>query len=469
MNIFGRIHRWLTLGLSREEEDRFRQINFSSDITQARIFVILIIVPFIVLLVNDYGFFGLSRTFYRFLLLRLAFAGYTILFLKSLRRFRNYRSYDRAEFIWGLSLAIIHITINSTRPENFIAHTVITVLIVFITMLAIPNRFTNQFILSLVYTIGQILIIAPNMWISPEASFTVLLSMFMVNAVAIASGWLLHFWRRRGFLTHEEIHNAKLEIETQLTERKKAEEALINLETARKKEIHHRIKNNLQVISSLLDLQADQFRNRECIKDSEVLTAFRESQDRVLSMALIHEELYRGEGLETLNFSPYIEELAENLLRTYRLGNAEINLKMDLEENAFFDMDTAVPLGIIVNELVSNSLKHAFPDRNKGTIQITLHKEGIREYINSIEESGGYNSTAFVLKVSDNGTGIPDNLDIEELDSLGMQLVTSLVDQMDGELELKSDYGTEFTIRFTVTEKSNPASVLSPQQLVENV
>ena len=91
-------------------------------------------------------------------------------------------------------------------------------------------------------------------------------------------------------------------------------------------------------------------------------------------MALIHEELYKGEGFETLNFSSYIEELADNLFLTYRLGNADINLNMDLEENLFFDMDTAIPLGIVINELVSNSLKHAFSGRDKGEIRIKLHR-----------------------------------------------------------------------------------------------
>ncbi|MGB9940762.1 PocR ligand-binding domain-containing protein [Methanosarcina sp.] len=235
-----------------------------------------------------------------------------------------------------------------------------------------------------------------------------------------------------------------------ITERRKAEETLTNIETARKKEIHHRIKNNLQVISSLLDLQAEQFRKREDIRDSEVLEAFRESQDRVISMALIHEELYKGGEFETLNFSPYIEELTDTLFQTYRLGNTDISLNMDLEDNLLFDMDTAVPLGIIINELVSNSLKHAFTGRDRGEIQIKLHREETTEL-----EREGYESTStsFTLNISDNGVGIPENFDIEELDSLGMQLVTSLVDQLDGELELKRNNGTEFTIRFTVTEK----------------
>jgi PAS domain S-box-containing protein len=237
---------------------------------------------------------------------------------------------------------------------------------------------------------------------------------------------------------------------TDITERKKAEDELANIEIARKKEIHHRIKNNLQVISSLLDLQAEKFKGREDIKDSEVLEAFRESQDRVISMALIHEELYRGGGFETLNFSTYIEELTSNLFLTYRLGNKEISLNMDLEENFFFDMDTAVPLGMIVNELVSNSLKYAFIGSDKGEIRIKLHRVE--------SKSEDCKNTSFTLTFSDDGIGIPESLDLEDIDSLGFQLVVSLVDQLDGELELIRNNGTEFTMRFTVTEKNNKAS-----------
>ena len=234
-----------------------------------------------------------------------------------------------------------------------------------------------------------------------------------------------------------------------ITERKKAEENLAKMEIARKKEIHHRIKNNLQVISSLLDLQSEQFRNKECIKDSEILEAFKESQNRVISMALIHEELYKGGGFETLNFSPYIEELVENLFQAYCFGNTDISLKLNLENNVFFDMDTAVPLGMIVNELVTNSLKHAFKGKDRGEIRIRLNREENEECVRSINKDC---STSFALTISDNGVGIDEDLDIENLDSLGLQLVTTLVDQLDGELELKRDNGTEFTIRFTVTE-----------------
>ena len=182
------------------------------------------------------------------------------------------------------------------------------------------------------------------------------------------------------------------------------------------------------------------------------MEAFRESQDRVISMALIHEELYKGSGLETINFSAYVEKLANNLLSIYKLGNTDISLNKDMEEDLFFDMDIAIPLGTMINELVSNSLKHAFRGRDKGEIQIKIHREENRECIKDITENP--KSTTFVLTVSDNGAGIPEDLDIEKLDSLGLQLVTTLVNKLGGELELKSNNGTEFIIRFTVTEKN---------------
>ena len=246
---------------------------------------------------------------------------------------------------------------------------------------------------------------------------------------------------------------------------------LRTIETARKQEIHHRIKNNLQVISSLLDLQAEKFNNRECIKDSEVLEAFKESQDRIISIALIHEELHESGEIDTLNFSHYIDELADNLLMTYRVGIEGISMDMDIEEDIFFDMDTAIPLGIIVNELVSNSLKYAFIWRDKGEKRIKLSRGGnTGEYMDSIEErkNEGRKSTTFTLSISDNGVGIPEDLEIEDIDSLGLQLVTTLVEQLDGELELKRNNGTEFIIRFSVTGNNDQKLTQDQLQIANN-
>ncbi|MDW5559913.1 PAS domain S-box protein [Methanosarcina sp.] len=255
------------------------------------------------------------------------------------------------------------------------------------------------------------------------------------------------------------IANETLEkrVQERTSELEQAYKFLKKIETIRNQEIHHRVKNNLQVISSLLDLQAEKFDNKECIKDSEVMEAFKESQNRVISMALIHEEFHKGGGTDTLNFSQYIKNLADNLFLTYKFGSDGIILDMDIEENIFFDMDTSIPLGMIINELVSNSLKHAFSGREKGEIKIKLHREERKECIESISED--CKSTNFTLTISDNGVGILEELDIEDLNSLGFQLVISLVDQLDGEFELKRNNGTEFTMRFTVTEKDDPTQV----------
>jgi two-component sensor histidine kinase len=166
-------------------------------------------------------------------------------------------------------------------------------------------------------------------------------------------------------------------------------------------------------------------------------------------MALIHEELYKGKKSETLDLSKYIRELVEKLFQTYRIDDKNICLNKDLEENAFLNMDNAVPLGIIVNELVSNSLKHAFSGMDKGKIYIKLRREEDGEFINSREESkcDGLKSTSLILKISDDGVGIPKSIDLKNPTSLGMQLVTTLVDQLDGELELKRNNETEFTIK----------------------
>uniref|UniRef100_UPI000AAA8A0A sensor histidine kinase n=1 Tax=Methanosarcina horonobensis TaxID=418008 RepID=UPI000AAA8A0A len=129
----------------------------------------------------------------------------------------------------------------------------------------------------------------------------------------------------------------------------------------------------MQVISSLLDLQAETFSKLDVCKTPDVVEAFMESQSRVISMALIHEELYKGDKIDTLDFAAYLRKLTENLFSSYNPGNKEISFKLDLEQ-VYLGMDTAIPLGIIVNELVSNSFKHAFPYQREGEIQINLCK-----------------------------------------------------------------------------------------------
>ena len=234
-----------------------------------------------------------------------------------------------------------------------------------------------------------------------------------------------------------------------ITRQKEAEESLRKVEEIRKKEIHHRIKNNLQVISSLLELQAEQF------SEKEVLEAFRESQNRVSTMAIIHEELYKSRNNETLDFSEYLRKLTADLLRSYAVRKDDIGMHLDIEE-IFLGMDTAVPLGIIINELISNSLKHAFPQGRKGEIRIKLRRtqeSGENKSIsnstnNIVAESSVDKSSQYSLVVSDNGLGFPENLDFRNTGSLGLQLVNILVEQLEGKIELQKGAETTFEIFF---------------------
>ncbi|MGB9927011.1 MAG: MEDS domain-containing protein [Methanosarcina sp.] len=238
-----------------------------------------------------------------------------------------------------------------------------------------------------------------------------------------------------------------------ITERKRAEKAFERMQEMHIREIHHRIKNNLQVISSLLSLQAEKFGSED------VLEAFKESQNRISSMTLIHEELYKGDKTDTLDFADYLQKLAGNLLSSYSLQNGKINLKLDLEK-IYLDMDIAIPLGIIVNELISNSLKHAFPNGKEGEISIVLKRilkqaDGLpldKKNSESKNISKASEKFHYILKVKDNGKGMPEELDFQNTNSLGFQLVNILVDQIDGCVELKRDEGTEFVIRFNNTE-----------------
>lgn len=193
------------------------------------------------------------------------------------------------------------------------------------------------------------------------------------------------------------------------------------------KEIHHRVKNNLQVISSLLGLQS------RTIQDKQTIDIFQESQNRVRSMALIHEKLYRSKDLSKIDFAEYIRELTINLFRSYKTNSNNVTLLMEIGQNIFLDVDTAVPCGLIINEIVSNSLKYAFPKGEKGKINIKL---------NPLDEH------QLQMIVSDDGVGLPANFDLKKSNSLGFKLVSSLVNQLRGKLDLNTSKGTEFKITF---------------------
>jgi two-component sensor histidine kinase/CBS domain-containing protein len=218
--------------------------------------------------------------------------------------------------------------------------------------------------------------------------------------------------------------------QTELAERKRTEEQLKTLVKEKDsllKEIHHRVKNNLQIISSLLRLQSDY------MKDEKVLALFKESQNRIRSMALIHEKLYQSKDILRISFSEYILDLTSTLLRSYTAVSQTVELHLEVND-IWLTIDTAIPCGLIINELVSNSLKHAFPtDSQNNKISIKILSLG---------------NDRFRLTVGDNGIGLPQNINFRNTESLGLQLVCTFTEQLEGEIELDVSKGTSFSITF---------------------
>lgn len=191
------------------------------------------------------------------------------------------------------------------------------------------------------------------------------------------------------------------------------------------KEIHHRVKNNMQVITSLLSLQS------KTIDDGETLAVFEDSQNRVKSMALIHETLYQSKDLSRINFAEYLQKLVAHVSRSYRIRPNAVKINLHVNDVSL-PIDTAVPCGLIINELASNALKYAFPADTKGEVNITFVRA----------------DDQYTLCVSDTGVGLPPDFDPEQGKSLGMKLVRMLTTQLSGEMECRNGVGTTFQITF---------------------
>lgn len=189
------------------------------------------------------------------------------------------------------------------------------------------------------------------------------------------------------------------------------------------REIHHRVKNNLQVISSLLSLQS------RFIEDENALMAIKEGRDRVKSMALIHQNLYQKDNLTGIEMQSYFEKLISSLFNSYNISPERIKLKTDIE-NINLDVDTVIPLGLIVNELVSNALKHAFPDDRLGTITVRLKEE----------------ATGLQLQVADNGIGWKKDINLEESDSFGFRMINAFKNRLEAKLNIENKDGAQITM-----------------------
>lgn len=187
------------------------------------------------------------------------------------------------------------------------------------------------------------------------------------------------------------------------------------------KEVNHRVKNHLQIINSILSLQS------VYIKDKDDLAIFQETQNSIRSMALIHEKIYASGNLSEINLTEYLQVLASHLIKSFAISS-RVHLNFDMDQ-VFLPVEKAVPCGLIVNELITNSMKYAFPDNRAGEISVILRL-----------------SDQLTMTVKDNGVGFPENIDYKNADSFGMQIISSLMEQLDGSFKLESGAGTTFHI-----------------------
>ena len=248
------------------------------------------------------------------------------------------------------------------------------------------------------------------------------------DLIELIVGFIIFLVIIRQIITFNENKNLLIIAEKEIESRKNAENKIkLSLEEKNilLQEIHHRVKNNMQIISSLLNLQT------RYVDNEEAVNVLKESQNRVRSMAMIHEKLYQSNDLSHINFVDYIQSLVSNLFYSYNIKNLQIKSILEIDDIRL-NMETAVPCGLIISEIVSNSLKYAFPNEMHGEILVSLK---------SVED--GYE-----LIISDNGVGLPEELDFDNNKSLGLILVKSLTEQIDGEITIHRNHGTEFKIRF---------------------
>ncbi|MEA5580177.1 PAS domain S-box protein [Nodularia harveyana UHCC-0300] len=193
------------------------------------------------------------------------------------------------------------------------------------------------------------------------------------------------------------------------------------------KEIYHRVKNNLQVISSLLNLQSGY------IDNEEYMLVFQQSQQRIASMALVHEKMYRSADLAKINLREYVEDLVSSLYSFYDFNSNMISININIDHEIALGLDTAIPCSLIINELVSNAFKHAFVGRKEGEVNIDINR---------------HSENKLLLIVKDNGIGLPPNFDFQNTASLGWELIDALSSQLSGDINIKSDIGVEFKLDF---------------------
>jgi two-component sensor histidine kinase len=236
---------------------------------------------------------------------------------------------------------------------------------------------------------------------------------------------------------HERAERALQESQTRLHAQARAfkdQTILLRQRETMLREIHHRVKNNMQVMSSLLSLQSRVAPNPAASRILE------ENQNRIQSMALLHEILYQSDDLSLVDFSKYIRRMMDHLFRSYGAENRQIRLFTELDAVGL-ELDDALPCGLVISEIISNSLRHGFPENRAGEVRVILRRES---------------PASVLLALSDNGVGLPENLDWSTTRSLGLRLVRALAEQLRARLDVRSQGGTEVKLLFTAKRKQDP-------------
>jgi two-component sensor histidine kinase len=366
--------------------------------------------------------------------------------------FKKYKDISFAFSMILFGLGIITMQVISSNPMDFSYHAALILTFIFVHVFVsirfIPATITGIIILIL-YEYATI-------FIMKNSSETIMKSNYYfisANVLGMFSSYAIEFYARRDFFIalilqkkQEKLNEANTDLEKkiqesteqliasnrkltkEIEERKKAQqkisESLFEKEVLLK-EIHHRVKNNMQVISSLMVLQSD------LVKDESIKELFEENQQRINSMSLIHEKLYQSRNLSKIQIDKYVSSLVENLFIMY---NCYQRIECDCEiKDIFLDINTAVPVGLLLNELITNAIKHGFGKDGKGKIGIKL-----------IE----VDRTKLELTVYNTGKSIPESIDIHKTETFGMQLINILIEQLNGTIQMERKEGTKFLIKF---------------------
>ncbi len=404
--------------VSIDLKDDFRTATLREDANHFKAIAGILIVFGVFFAIIDFRLFGLSKTLLYLYLVRGLGGGLTVAMIFLLGRAKSYRTFDRLVLAWIVFSLAASLYIDFMRPASFPYHIALDIVVILAVYLLTPGPFLFRFIPAVLYSMGNAAIFMfLRRGIDPVGINAVLFSLLAANLFGVLVSERFQRYRHAHFKASREESRARAEIQAMLTEK----ESLLH-------EVHHRVKNNLQVISSLMAIQA------ASIGDERTRELFRENQERLRSIALIHEKLYRTEEFGRLDFGDFLEDLSGPLLKLFAAGKS---VEIRTEAGGIrLPIEVATPCALIVNELVTNALKYAFAGRDKGTVSISL------------ETWNAAPACDYRLRVSDDGVGLAPGFDWRRSTSLGLRLVDILAKQMKGTAEATTGNGTTFTVRF---------------------